>query len=147
MLTTGSWPAQSAAQCHLPKEFENCCEEFQQFYLRARTGRQLTWQTNMGTSDIQACFGNKKHLLVMSTYQSCIVLLFNNADQLTYREIADATGIPPIDLKRNLQSLACVKGKQILVKEPMGRDINDGDVFTVNDKFTSRLFRFVHNKL
>lgn len=141
VLTTGSWPAQSTAQCHLPQDFKDCCDEFQKFYLRARTGRRLSWQTNMGTSDIQACFGNKKHLLVMSTYQACIVLLFNSAEQLTYREIADATGIAPLELKRNLQSLACAKGKQILTKEPASRDINEDDLFSVNERFASKLFR------
>ncbi|GMH33867.1 hypothetical protein BSKO_01701 [Bryopsis sp. KO-2023] len=141
VLTTGSWPAQSTAQCHLPQEFENCCAEFQKFYLRARTGRRLTWQTNMGTSDIQGCFGNRKHLLVVSTYQACILLLFNNSERLSYREVAESTGIPHTELKRNLQSLACVKGKQVLMKEPMSREINDSDMFSVNDKFASKLFR------
>ncbi len=32
-----------------------------------------------------------------------ILLLFNEADQLSYREIAVATEIPPADLKRSLQ--------------------------------------------
>jgi hypothetical protein len=39
----------------------------------------------------------------------CILMLFNDVDKLSYREIADATEIPPADLKRSLQSLACAK--------------------------------------
>jgi len=38
-----------------------------------------------------------------------ILLLFNEADRLSYSEILHATSIPPGDLKRSLQSLACVK--------------------------------------
>ena len=45
----------------------------------------------------------------MSTYQMCILLLFNEADRLSYGDIRDATQIAPAELKRNLQSLACVK--------------------------------------
>jgi hypothetical protein len=29
VLTTGSWPTQSAAQCSLPVEMERCCTGFQ----------------------------------------------------------------------------------------------------------------------
>ncbi|KAF0897664.1 hypothetical protein E2562_000382 [Oryza meyeriana var. granulata] len=51
------------------------------------------------------------------------------------------TAIPAADLKRCLQSLALVKGKNVLRKEPMSRDISDDDNFYVNDKFTSKLFK------
>ena len=54
-------------------------------------------------------WGDKKHELNVSTYHMCILLLFNEADQLSYRDIAQATSIPSVDLKRALQSLALVK--------------------------------------
>ena len=56
VLTTGSWPAQSAAQCHLPEELQTACAEFEKFYLQTRTGRKLTWQSNMGTVEISTSF-------------------------------------------------------------------------------------------
>lgn len=59
VLTTGSWPAQSAAQCNLPEELQQARDEFEKFYLRTRTGRKLTWQTNMGTVDVTSIFNNK----------------------------------------------------------------------------------------
>lgn len=58
---------------------------------------------------MKASFGEKRHELNVSTYQMVILLLFNEADSLSYRDILSATGIPPADLKRSLQSLACVK--------------------------------------
>ena len=54
-------------------------------------------------------WGDKKHELNVSTYHMCILLLFNEADQLSYSDIAQATSIPSVDLKRALQSLALVK--------------------------------------
>eukprot|EP00850_Spirogloea_muscicola_P011412 SM000070S21378 [mRNA] locus=s70:663661:664521:- [translate_table: standard] len=71
----------------------------------------------------------------------CILMLFNSADRLTYREIESATDIPAADLKRNLQSLACVKGKNVLRKEPMSKDIIEDDEFVFNDKFTSKFYK------
>ncbi|TQD93243.1 hypothetical protein C1H46_021148 [Malus baccata] len=46
-----------------------------------------------------------------------------------------------IDLKRCLQSLACVKGKNVLRKEPMSKDIAEEDAFFFNDKFTSKFIK------
>lgn len=142
VLTTGSWPTQPIAPCNLPPEILGVCERFRTFYLGTHTGRRLTWQTNMGTADLKATFGkNQKHELNVSTYQMCILMLFNSSDRLTYREIEQATEIPASDLKRCLQSLACVKGKNVLGKDPMGKDIAEDDAFIVNDKFSSKFFK------
>jgi hypothetical protein len=95
----------------------------------------------MGNADLRAQFGAARHELNVSTYQMCILLLFNTADSLTYAEIAEQTGVPSGDLKRNLQSLACVKGKNVLRKEPMGKDIEESDTFFFNDRFTCKLHK------
>uniref|UniRef100_A0A0E0ARD4 Cullin family profile domain-containing protein n=1 Tax=Oryza glumipatula TaxID=40148 RepID=A0A0E0ARD4_9ORYZ len=142
ILTTGSWPTQPCNTCNLPPEILGVSEMFRGFYLGTHNGRRLTWQTNMGTADIKAVFGNgSKHELNVSTYQMCVLMLFNSADCLSYRDIEQTTAIPSADLKRCLQSLALVKGKNVLRKEPMSRDISDDDNFFVNDKFTSKLFK------
>ena len=60
-------------------------------------------------ADLRADFDGRKHELNVSTYQMAILMLFNSADSLSYTEIQAATSIPPADLKRSLQSLACAK--------------------------------------
>lgn len=141
VLTTGSWPTQSSSTCNLPPEILGVCDKFRAYYLGTHTGRRLTWQTNMGTAVLSAKFGNAPKELSVSTYQMCILMLFNNVDCLSYKEIEQATEIPPSDLKRCLQSLACVKGKNVLRKEPMSKNIADDDSFFFNDKYTTKLFR------
>ncbi|KAL2532104.1 Cullin-3A [Abeliophyllum distichum] len=141
VLTTGSWPTQSSSTCNLPPEILGVCDKFRAFYLGTHTGRRLTWQTNMGTAVLSAKFGNAQKELSVSTYQMCILMLFNNVNCLSYKEIEQATEIPSSDLKRCLQSLACVKGKNVLRKEPMSKDIADDDAFFFNDKFTTKLYR------
>ncbi|CAD6249503.1 unnamed protein product [Miscanthus lutarioriparius] len=142
ILTTGSWPTQPSPPCNLPTEILTVCEKFRAYYLGTHNGRRLTWQTNMGTADIKATFGKgQKHELNVSTYQMCVLMLFNNADGLTYKDIERDTEIPASDLKRCLQSLACVKGKNVLRKEPMSKDISEDDTFYFNDKFTSKLVK------
>lgn len=142
VLTTGSWPTQTGARCNLPKEILTVCEKFKAYYLSTHTGRRLTWQTNMGTADLKATFGKgQKHELNVSTYQMSILILFNSADRLSYKDIEEATDIPALDLKRCLQSLACVKGRNVLGKEPMSKDIGEEDDFYFNEKFCSKFYK------
>ncbi|GFR47201.1 hypothetical protein Agub_g8881, partial [Astrephomene gubernaculifera] len=142
VLTTGSWPTQAQSKCNLPRELETACEAFRSFYLSTHSGRRLTFQPNMGTADLRAVFGGgRRHELNVSTYQMCILLLFNEQDSLSYKDIEQATEIPTPDLKRALQSLACVKGRNVLRKEPASKDVADTDMFYFNDKFTSKLIK------
>ncbi|KAJ9540496.1 hypothetical protein OSB04_027002 [Centaurea solstitialis] len=142
VLTTGSWPTQSSTACNLPPEILSVCDKFRTYYLGTHNGRRLTWQTNMGSADIKATFGRgQKHELNVSTYQMCVLMLFNNADRLSYKEIEQAVEIPTVELKRCLQSLACAKGKNVLRKEPMSKDISEEDDFFFNDKFSSKFYK------
>ena len=95
----------------------------------------------MGTAESRATFGETKRELNVSTYQMCILLLFNERDRVSYRDIISETGIPAEDLKRSLQSLALVKGRNVLRKEPMSKEVNDDDVFVFNERFTSKLLK------
>eukprot|EP00908_Phaeocystis_cordata_P011472 Transcript_22378.p1 GENE.Transcript_22378~~Transcript_22378.p1 ORF type:complete len:566 (-),score=323.93 Transcript_22378:101-1798(-) len=141
VLTTGFWPTQVGAKCTLPLQIARCCEVFKDQYLKQHSGRRLTWQTNMGSADLKAVFKSRKHEINVSTYCMCVLLMFNNADTLTYAQIAEATEIPVSDLKRALQSLACAKFK-ILRKEPVGRDVDDSDSFSFNEDFSAKQLRF-----
>eukprot|EP01112_Ceratiomyxa_fruticulosa_P003545 TRINITY_DN1386_c0_g1_i3.p1 TRINITY_DN1386_c0_g1~~TRINITY_DN1386_c0_g1_i3.p1 ORF type:complete len:747 (+),score=118.94 TRINITY_DN1386_c0_g1_i3:321-2561(+) len=140
ILTTGFWPTQTTASCKLPNEILNCCEIFRKYYLSNHNGRRLTWQTNMGTAEMKAIFGAKKHELNISTYQMVILLQFNDISRISYRDLLEATGIPIPDLKRNLLALCSPKSK-ILDKEPASPKVEDQDVFIFNSKFKSKLFK------
>ena len=50
------------------------------------------------------------------------------------------------ELRRTLQSLACGK-KRVLTKVPLGKDVNDDDVFVFNDDFTDPLVKFHINSI
>lgn len=50
------------------------------------------------------------------------------------------------ELKRTLQSLACAKYR-VLVKQPKGRDVNETDVFSFNNKFTDPKMRIKINQI
>ncbi|MFS8010342.1 putative cullin, winged helix-like DNA-binding domain superfamily [Helianthus anomalus] len=137
VLTTGSWPTQSTTTCNLPPEILTMCDKFQTYYLGTHNGCRLTWQTNTEST----FSGGEKHELNVSTHQMCVLMLFNNADRLSYKEIGHAVGIPPVELKRCVQSLACAKGKNVLRKEPMRKDVSEDDEFFFNEKFSSKFYK------
>jgi cullin 3 len=140
VLTTGFWPTQTVSTCILPPEINKCCEVFTKYYLSNHSGRRLTWQTNMGTADLRAYFGTKRHELCVTTYQMCILLLFNTQNTLSFKDIHTATAIPIPDLKRSLAGLTSPKCK-ILIKEPNTKFVEETDTFTFNDKFRSKLVK------
>lgn len=145
VLTTGAWPSNGHnGACNIPRELVSCCEQFKHFYNTAHSGRKLAWQTNMGTAEIRATFGTKKHEISCSTHQMIVLMLLNDSECLTYREIAEHSGIPDPELKRVLHSMTLVKGKNVLRKTPDyedSKEIGLGDSFSVNDSFSSKLFK------
>ena len=144
VLTTGAWPSSGNSQqgaCNLPRELDACCEQFREYYDSAHSGRKLTWQTSMGTAEIRATFGTKKHEISCSTHQMVVLMLLNDSESLTYEQILESSGIPDSELKRIMQSMTVVKGKNVLKKDPSHKEILSTDIFTVNDNFTSKLYK------
>jgi len=71
-------------------------------------------------------------------------MLLSDTDSLTYREILEHSSIPDVELKRVLQSMTLVKGKNVLKKTPDysdSKDISPEDSFSVNDSFSSKLYK------
>lgn len=84
----------------------------------------------------------RKYILQVSTYQMCVLMLFNNRDRLTYEEISQETDIPQKDLMRALQSLAMGKSAQrVLLRSQKAKEIEASDEFYVNDGFMSKFHR------
>uniref|UniRef100_A0A7S3PYP2 Cullin family profile domain-containing protein n=1 Tax=Chaetoceros debilis TaxID=122233 RepID=A0A7S3PYP2_9STRA len=145
VLTTGYWPSQKVPMCTLPEPVDIAIKHFSGFYLDKHTGRKLQWQTSTGSAEIRAVFGKgpnfRRHDLCVSTYQMCILMLFNDNDTLTLREIARDTNIPSMELKRHLISL-CTPKHRVLRKGSKGKGISgENDKFTFNVDYTSKLKR------
>ncbi|KAK0060948.1 cullin-3-B [Biomphalaria pfeifferi] len=159
VLTTGYWPTQTATPINIPAEPRAAFEAFRGFYLSKHSGRQLSLQPHLGSADLHASFagakrdetdsgpassakGIRKHILQVSTYQMCVLVLFNIKEKWTFEEIKNETDMPERELTRALQSLAVGKiGQRILQKEPRNKDIESTHTFTVNDQFSSKLVR------
>lgn len=82
----------------------------------------------------------------LSLYQTLVLLLFNDKDEINYEEILESTRIEESELKRTLQSLACGKWP-ILIKSSKGVDVNSSDVFSYNKSFNSHHYKIRVNQV
>ncbi|KAK7284002.1 hypothetical protein RIF29_13753 [Crotalaria pallida] len=146
VLTTGYWPTYPPMDVRLPHELNVYQDIFKEFYLSKYSGRRLMWQNSLGQCVLKAEFAKGKKELAVSLFQTVVLMLFNDAEKLSFQDIKDATGIEDKELQRTLQSLACGKVR-VLQKMPKGRDVEDGDSFVFNDGFTAPLYRIKVNAI
>lgn len=137
-----------------PSQLRHTIKSFEEFWTTGKKNdnKSLFWCPKFGSMDLRITYPSKTYEINMSTYAGIIMLLFapqsTDADnnpvlafeekrELTYVEIKELTGIPESDLKRQLQSIAVAPRLRLLVKSPMSKDVNDGDIFKLNHKFAS----------
>ncbi|KAL3616891.1 Cullin-4 [Castilleja foliolosa] len=146
VLTTGYWPTYPPMDARLPHELNLYQDIFKEFYLSKYSGRRLMWQNSLGQCVLKAEFPKGRKELVVSLFQTTVLMLFNDAEKLSFEDIKESTGIVDQELRRTLQSLACGKFR-VLQKDPRGRDVADEDDFVFNDQFTAPLYRIKINAI
>lgn len=146
ILTMGYWPTYPVMDVTLPDQMVRFQEIFKDFYLSKHSGRKLQWQPTLGHCVLKASFKNGPKELVVSLFQTLVILIFNKYDEASFKYIKAATNIEDGELRRTLQSLACGKAR-VLNKIPKGRDIEDNDKFRFNNEFTNKLFRIKINQI
>lgn len=137
-----------------PSQLRETMKTFEEFWLlgKRNDNKTLFWSPKFGLMDLRITYPSRTYDINLSTYAGIIMLLFapqsTDADgdpvlafaenrKLTYDEIYELTKIPEADLKRQLQSIAVAPRLRLLVKTPMSKDVNSGDVFLLNSAFKS----------
>ncbi|KAJ7415157.1 Cullin-4A [Pitangus sulphuratus] len=146
ILTMGYWPTYTPMEVHLNSEMIKLQEVFKTFYLGKHSGRKLQWQTTLGHAVLKAEFKEGKKEFQVSLFQTLVLLMFNEGDEFSFEDIKMATGVEDSELRRTLQSLACGKAR-VLIKNPKGKDVEDGDKFIFNGDFKHKLFRIKINQI
>ena len=135
VCTTGAWPTSSIQPVKKPPDIVEVSDRFTQFYLNRFSGRRLNFQMDKGKADVSVQFSSKcKKILVVSTYQMLVLLLFNNKNTWTFKEMLEATSIPREDLQVAALSMAHPKVK-VMRKAPNTKDIQDSHKFQLNPKY------------
>jgi cullin-4 len=93
VLTMGYWPTYPPMEILLPSEMSCHLDVFKDFYIKKHSGRKLQWQHSLGSCVLRTSFTQVEKELQVSLFQSLVLLLFNQADSLTYTDISQSTGI------------------------------------------------------
>lgn len=147
VLEAARWPlSNQPSKVKLPQALMNYQEVFKDFYLTKHSGRTLGWQHVDGSCTVKAHFPKGLKILNLSLYQTIVVVLFNDDDEISYKDIAESTGIEEQPLKRTLLSLACGKVR-VLQKRPKGPRVDSKDTFVFNKGFSHKQMRIKVNAI
>ncbi|GJE92100.1 cullin-domain-containing protein [Phanerochaete sordida] len=147
VLQRSVWPFTARTQdVVLPVWMTDELNKFTEFYGEKHKGRKLDWDHSLGHATLRAHFKAGVKELTVSLYQAVVLLLFNEAEELSFRELKAQSSMEDGELRRTLQSLALGK-KRVLRKQPAGKDVHDEDVFAYNGEFTDAAFRVHINSI
>lgn len=136
ILTTSYWPSYKSFELSVPQEINTCMDNFQRFYKNQQNNhhRELKWNFAMGNAVVQFKIPGttKTYQFVTSTYQMCILYLFNFNKELTLDEIKDQMGFDEETAKKNIQSMMQSKARLIVF---------DNGTYKVNMNYTNKLIR------
>ena len=134
VLTTGTWPINLKDTLKVLPVFINAQQVFKEFYDTKHNRRVLHWAYGRSTVQLEAHFSKKK-VLETSTYQACVLLLFNDAPELSVKQIMAETGLDLEVVKRTLVSMSTKKFHLVRIKKTSDEDtvMIEGDS-TTQDK-------------
>lgn len=136
VLQRSVWPfRERKTDVDLPSSMQAELNNYTTFYKVKHQGHKLVWDHALGTATVKARFAAGPKDLTVSLYQAVVLLLFNEETEIGYKHILEETRMDDGELRRTLQSLACAN-KKVLKKRPVGKDVNDNDVFYFNSEFT-----------
>uniref|UniRef100_H2YFG1 Cullin family profile domain-containing protein n=1 Tax=Ciona savignyi TaxID=51511 RepID=H2YFG1_CIOSA len=113
--------------------------QFEEFYNKKFNGRNLSWLHHLSQADVRINFTTKPYLVTMSTFQLAVVILFNDATELSLSEISENTKLKSRDLERNVVALI---DANILVKKEQEKKLDEHSVVCVNMKFSNKRTKF-----
>jgi len=135
VCTTGAWPSNQVSQSIMPDSIKSAAEKYKNFYSTLHNGRKLDFRMDLGKAEVQVHFNpTTKKVLVVTTYQMMVLLLFNQKKVLTFKEMLDKTNIPRKELAWHVLSLAHPKVK-VLRKDPSTKRIEDDHRFGIHPKY------------
>ncbi|KAM7541218.1 hypothetical protein Aperf_G00000044240 [Anoplocephala perfoliata] len=93
VLSSNAWPFQAQSQLNLSFELEKCFKVFTEFYQSHHEGRKLSWCYQLCRGEVLSLYTKMRYTFAVSTYQMSILMLFNNCNCYTVRQIKELTNL------------------------------------------------------
>ncbi|XP_018574636.1 cullin-2 isoform X2 [Anoplophora glabripennis] len=107
VLQAGAWPLGQAVVTPfaLPQQLEKSVQMFEKFYHNRFNGRKLTWLHHLCQAELKLGYLKKPYVMTVQTFQMAILLLFENSNALTSKEIRETLQLNPEQFQRHAVSL------------------------------------------
>merc|ERR1719183_3452014 len=109
VLTTGFWPSYQVHDANLSPQMQKAIQTFHNFYNGRTQHRRLQWIHLLGQATIAMKVNNRRHDLIVNTYQALILLLFSKDETHDLNFIQNATGLEMAHAKKLLATLTISK--------------------------------------
>lgn len=119
------WPPSTGMALRVPPILTRCQELINEFYMQDRESRTLTWAYGISTVELEARFGRRCYSMRMSTCQGCILMLFNERDEVTIDDMANLTGLSRDEVWQHIQPL--LFERKFCVLDVVGDDVSESD--------------------
>ncbi|KAL7268368.1 ubiquitin ligase (cullin) of SCF [Rhizina undulata] len=142
VLGTSFWPLNPpTTPFNIPEVIVQTYTRFVEFYNQKHNGRKLTWLWHLCKGDLKAsyCKATKvPYTFQVSTYQMAMLLLFNDADTISYEEMEKSTGLSKDYLD---PALGVFLKAKVLNVAPAGSKVGPGTTYSLNFDFKSKKIR------
>ncbi|KAL0488140.1 cullin [Acrasis kona] len=137
VLTMGTWPITLKDSLRVHGSLAVAQNLFKSFYENKYERRVLHWAYGRSTVQLDALFGSSRKTLEISTHQACILLPFNDQEEITISQLMEATSLNFDSVKRTLSSLTSKKYTllQCLYQDTSDQVVKEDTRVKVNDGF------------
>ncbi|XP_064647338.1 cullin-2-like [Lineus longissimus] len=139
VLQAGAWPIgqSNLATFAIPQELEKSVRTFELFYQKNFSGRKLTWMHSFCNAELKFAYLKKPYFVTMGTFHMAILLLYNNANTLSFQDLLINTDLPEKELIKQLQALVETK---IITSD--GEEVDKNSNFLLNMNYTNKRTKF-----
>lgn len=139
VLQQGAWPLSNSGvtPIAIPLQLEKTVQMFESFYGKQFSGRKLTWLHYLSNGDVKLGYTSKGYIINMTTTQMAVLLLFEQSDSLSFKELQETTKLPDDQFPRYVQSL--LDAKLLLINTD---SLNCDSVISLNLKYSNKRTKF-----
>ncbi|KHN76407.1 Cullin-1 [Toxocara canis] len=91
VLGSGAWPFTQSSVFDIPRQLDNCIEQFTKFYQAQHTGRKLTWLLSMCRGELSTNAFQRKYTFTTTTAQMALLMLYNDSLEMTMAQLQENT--------------------------------------------------------
>lgn len=142
VLQAGAWPLGQSCPTDfaVPQELEKSVQKFEDFYRESFSGRKLAWLHHLSQGELKLNYLKKPYIITMQTFQMSMLLMFENTNSMTCRELMDATKLNPDHFQKYLQSL--LESKLLVVAGTVGESFDPATVINLNMEYSNKRTKF-----